>query len=245
MASVQGPDPAEDADAADAGRRVVMVCEAVLSKNERLAAELREEFARRGLGVFNLLSSPGSGKTTLLQKTLMRLQPETRAGVIVGDLATDNDAQRLSETGAPVVQIETGGLCHLEADMIARAAKALGLDDLDLLFIENVGNLVCPAGYDLGEAVRVVLLSVTEGEDKPLKYPTAFQKADAVVVSKTDMSEPAGFDRDLALANIRKIAPKARVFELSARTGAGMDAWCEFLRSVGRPGAAAGKANRE
>lgn len=217
------------------GRRVVMVHEAVLSKNDRMAAELRDEFARRGLGVFNLLSSPGSGKTALLQKTLARLQPETRAGVIVGDLATDNDARRLSETGAPVVQIETGGLCHLEADMVARAARALGLDDLDLLFIENVGNLVCPAGYDLGEAVRVVLLSVTEGEDKPLKYPTAFQKADAVVVSKVDMSEAAGFDRDLALANIRAIAPTARIFELSSRTGAGMDAWCEFLRSAARP----------
>jgi hydrogenase nickel incorporation protein HypB len=176
-----------------------------------------------------------------LQKTLMRLQPETRVGVIVGDLATDNDARRLNETGAPVVQIETGGLCHLEADMVARAAHALGLDDLDLLFIENVGNLVCPAGYDLGEAVRVVLLSVTEGEDKPLKYPTAFQKADAVVVSKIDMAEAAGFDREAALANIRAIAPTARIFELSSRTGAGIDAWCDYLRTAARPAAVPGE----
>jgi hydrogenase nickel incorporation protein HypB len=238
MTCTHGADPGEDHGEAPAvGRRMVMVREAVLSKNDRLAAELRADFVRRGLGVFNLLSSPGSGKTTLLQQTLLRLQPETRAGVIVGDLATDNDARRLSETGAPVVQIETGGLCHLEADMVDRAARALGLDDLDLLFIENVGNLVCPAGYDLGEAVCVVLLSVTEGEDKPLKYPTAFQKAHAVVVSKIDMSEPAGFDRDAALANIRAIAPDARVFELSSRTGAGMDAWCAFVRSAGRTAA--------
>jgi hydrogenase nickel incorporation protein HypB len=223
------------------GRRLVMVREAVLSKNDRAAAELRSEFTRLGLGVFNLLSSPGSGKTALLQKTLMRLQPETRVGVIVGDLATDNDARRLNETGAPVVQIETGGLCHLEADMVARAAHALGLDDLDLLFIENVGNLVCPAGYDLGEAVRVVLLSVTEGEDKPLKYPTAFQKADAVVVSKIDMAEAAGFDREAALANIRAIAPTARIFELSSRTGAGIDAWCDYLRTAARPAAVPGE----
>lgn len=233
MASAPGPD-ANETDAAGE-RRVVAVREAVLSKNDRAAARLREEFARRGLGVFNLLSSPGSGKTTLLQKTLVRLAPETRAGVIVGDLATDNDARRLSETGAPVIQIETGGLCHLEADMVFRAAQALGLDGLDLLFIENVGNLVCPAGYDLGEAVRVVLLSVTEGEDKPLKYPTAFRKADAVVVSKTDMAEAAGFDRETALANIRTAAPDARVFELSARTGAGLDEWCAFLREAARP----------
>jgi hydrogenase nickel incorporation protein HypB len=255
MKCSHGPDPTRDAEQEQdpeqeqdgmsgtepEGRRMVLVREAVLSKNDRAAAELRGEFARLGLGVFNLLSSPGSGKTTLLQTTLKRLQPETRAGVIVGDLATDNDARRLNETGAPVVQIETGGLCHLEADMVARAARVLGLDGLDLLFIENVGNLVCPAGYDLGEAVRVVLLSVTEGEDKPLKYPTAFQKADAVVVSKIDMAEAAGFDRAAALADIRAIAPTARIFELSSRTGAGIDAWCDYLRSAGRPAAVSEK----
>ncbi len=222
----------DEDEAREGGRRLLSVHQAVLSKNDRAAAQLRDEFARRGIRVLNVLSSPGSGKTTLLQKTLERLGPDSRAGVIVGDLATDNDARRLERTGAPVVQIETGGLCHLEADMVWRAAQALGLDGLDLLFIENVGNLVCPAGYDLGEAVRVVLLSVTEGEDKPLKYPTAFQKADAVVVSKTDMAEAAGFDRQAALAAVRSAAPGARVFELSARTGDGLDAWCDFLRET-------------
>src|SRR5262249_32019421 len=149
-----------------------------------------------GLRVVNVLSSPGSGKTALLERTLADLAPAVRAAVIVGDLATDNDARRLRTTGAPVVQINTGTVCHLEAVMVARAAAELDLDGLDLLLIENVGNLVCPASYDLGEDARAVLLSVTEGEDKPLKYPKIFKTADAVVVSKVDLAAAAGFDRD-------------------------------------------------
>ena len=228
MSSTEGTEPGEAG-----AHRVMMTRDVELARNDEVAAGLRLEFARRGLLVLNLLSSPGSGKTTLLQKTLARLiESGSSPGVIVGDLATENDAQRLSESRAPVVQVETGGLGYLEAGMVARAAEALGLDDLDLLFIENVGNLVCPADYDLGEGVRVVLLSVTEGEDKPLKYPSAFRSAQVVIVSKTDMAEPAGFDRRAALANIRAVAPDARIFELSSRTGAGLDAWCDYLREA-------------
>lgn len=225
-----------DHDHPVSGHRTVHVHRGILDKNDQLAGQLRDEFRARGLSVVNVLSSPGSGKTTLLQRTLSALRPETRAGVIVGDLATDNDARRLSETGAPVVQVTTGGVCHLEAGMVSRALAeidlAAGPEGLDVLFIENVGNLVCPASYDLGEGLRVVLLSVTEGEDKPLKYPVAFRWAHAVVLSKMDIAEAAGFDRDATLANIRRAAPEATIFEISARTGAGLDAWCEFVRDA-------------
>jgi hydrogenase nickel incorporation protein HypB len=210
-------------------RRVVEVRQAILGKNDRLAERNRGFFHARGLLVLNVLSSPGSGKTTLLGETVRALGGQVKAGVIVGDLATDNDAQRLRESGAPVVQITTGTVCHLEAEMVARALKQLDLNGLELLIIENVGNLVCPASYDLGEDLRIVLLSVTEGEDKPLKYPPMFQSADVVIISKIDLAQACGYDRDLALANVRRAAPKARVFETSARTGQGMDAWRDFL----------------
>ena len=157
------------------------------------------------------------------------MRPKLKAGVIVGDLATDNDAQRLRESGAPVVQITTGTVCHLEAEMVGRALKRIDLNGLNLLIIENVGNLVCPASYDLGEDLRIVLLSVTEGEDKPLKYPPMFQSADVVIISKIDLAQACGYDRETALANIRRVAPKAQVFETSAKTGQGMDAWCDFV----------------
>jgi hydrogenase nickel incorporation protein HypB len=179
--------------------------------------------------VLNFLSSPGSGKTTFIREAIRALQRKLKAGVIVGDLATDNDAQRLRESGAPVVQITTGTVCHLEAEMVSRALKRIDLNGLNLLIIENVGNLVCPASYDLGESLRVVLLSVTEGEDKPLKYPPMFQSVDAVIISKIDLAEACGYDRELALANIRRVAPKAQVFETSAKTGQGLDTWCEFI----------------
>jgi hydrogenase nickel incorporation protein HypB len=179
--------------------------------------------------VLNILSSPGSGKTTFLRETVRGLGEQLKPGIIVGDLATDNDAQRLRETGAPVVQITTGTVCHLEAEMVARAVKKLNLDGLQLLAIENVGNLVCPASYDLGEDLRVVLLSVAEGEDKPLKYPPMFQAADVVIVSKIDLAQACAYDRETARANLRRVAPKAQVFETSAKTGQGMDAWREFL----------------
>jgi hydrogenase nickel incorporation protein HypB len=209
--------------------RVLEVRQAILEKNDRLAERNRGFFHARGLLVLNVLSSPGSGKTTFIRETVHLLGKRLKTGVIVGDLATDNDAQRLRESGAPVVQITTGTVCHLEAEMVANALKQLDLKGLDLLIIENVGNLVCPASYDLGEDLRVVLLSVTEGEDKPLKYPPMFQSAGAMVVSKTDLATACDYNRDAALANLHRLAPKAPVFELSAKTGQGMDAWCEFL----------------
>ena len=202
---------------------------AILEKNDRLAERNRGFFQARGLLVLNVLSSPGSGKTTLIGETVRALGKRLKAGIIVGDLATDNDARRLRESGAPVVQITTGTVCHLDAEMVARALRELDLNGLDLLIIENVGNLVCPAAYDLGEDLRVVLLSVTEGEDKPLKYPPMFQSAGAAVVSKGDLAQVCGYDRGTALANLRQIAPRAPVFELSAKTGQGMAAWCDFL----------------
>jgi hydrogenase nickel incorporation protein HypB len=203
------------------------VRQAILAKNDRLAERNRGFFQARGLLVLNVLSSPGSGKTTLLRETLRSLK--AKAGVIVGDLATDNDAQQLRQTGAPVVQITTGTVCHLEAEMVTRAVKQLDLNGLEVLLIENVGNLVCPASYDLGEAMRVVLLSVTEGEDKPLKYPPMFQAADVVIISKIDLAKACAWNREAVLANIRRIASNARIFELSSKTGEGMDAWREFL----------------
>ncbi|MGD0262966.1 MAG: hydrogenase nickel incorporation protein HypB [Verrucomicrobiota bacterium] len=216
-------------DAGGEARRTVEVRRAILDKNDRLAERNRGFCRARGLLVLNFLSSPGSGKTTFIRESVRKLGPDLKTGVIVGDLATDNDARRLRETGAPVVQITTGTVCHLDAEMVGRALKQLDLTNLNLLLIENVGNLVCPASYDLGEDMRIVLLSVTEGEDKPLKYPPIFQSADVVLISKIDLAQACGHDRDTALANIRRVAPKARVFETSAKTGQGLDAWREFL----------------
>jgi len=213
----------------DEPRRTVEVRRAILDKNDRLAERNRGFFRARGLLVLNFLSSPGSGKTTFIRESVRKLAPGLKTGVIVGDLATDNDAQRLRESGAPVVQITTGTVCHLEAEMVGRAVQRLDLTGLNLLIIENVGNLVCPASYDLGEDLRIVLLSVTEGEDKPLKYPPMFQSADVVIISKMDLAEACGYDRNTALANIRRAAPKAKIFETSAKTGQGLDTWREFL----------------
>ena len=195
-----------------------------------MASRNRDFFRSLNLFAINVISSPGSGKTTLLAGTIKRLEGEIRAGVIVGDLETDNDARRLRQTGAPVVQITTGTLCHLDAEMIARAVGCIDLETLDLLFIENVGNLVCPADFDLGENLRVALLSVTEGEDKPLKYPPLFRFADVIVITKSDLAPHVDFDREAALAGIRRVNPKARIFELSAKSGEGMEAWCSWLK---------------
>ncbi|MDJ1176303.1 hydrogenase nickel incorporation protein HypB [Roseofilum capinflatum] len=205
------------------------VHEAILAKNDRLAERNRGYFLAKGLLVLNVLSSPGSGKTTLIQRTLSDLGERLPAGVIVGDLATDNDAQRLRETGAPVVQITTGSICHLESDMIAQAITEIPLDKLQLLIIENVGNLVCPAAYDLGETLRVAMLSTTEGEDKPLKYPTLFKSADVILLNKIDIAEVVGFDREVALKNIQQVAPQAQIFEVSARSGFGLEQWYGYL----------------
>ena len=201
----------------------------VLDANDRLAERNRGFFAAKNLLVINVFSSPGLGKTSLLQKTAEMLRGRVRMGVIVGDLATDNDAERLSRADIPVVQITTGTMCHLDARMIAEAMKKMPLDDLDVLIIENVGNLVCPASYDLGEGVRVVLLSVTEGEDKPLKYPPMFHSADVALVTKSDLADAVDFNRDAALAALNKVAHHAHVIEVSSKTGEGMEAWCEEI----------------
>jgi hydrogenase nickel incorporation protein HypB len=201
----------------------------ILHGNARAAEQNRGAFQALKLLALNVVSSPGAGKTALLTRTLTDLRGRLRCGVIVGDLATENDAARLRPTGAAVVPIATGTLCHLEAGMVAAALAQLDLRALDFVVIENVGNLVCPAAFDLGESLRVVLHSVTEGEDKPLKYPPLFQSADVVVITKTDLAEAAGFDRELALKNVRQAAPRAQIFEASAKTGTGVAAWCEFL----------------
>ncbi len=201
----------------------------VLDANDRLAERNRGFFAAKNLLVINVFSSPGSGKTSLLQKTAEMLRGRVRIGVIVGDLATDNDAERLSRADIPVVQITTGTMCHLDARMIAETMKKMPLDDLDVLIIENVGNLVCPASYDLGEGVRVVLLSVTEGEDKPLKYPPMFHSADVALVTKSDLADAVDFNRDAALSALNKVAHHAHVIEVSSKTGEGMEAWCEEI----------------
>ena len=201
----------------------------VLDANDRLAERNRGFFAAKNLLVINVFSSPGSGKTSLLQKTAEMLRGRVRIGVIVGDLATDNDAERLSRADIPVVQITTGTMCHLDARMIAEAMKKMPLDDLDVLIIENVGNLVCPASYDLGEGVRVVLLSVTEGDDKPLKYPPMFHSADVALVTKSDLADAVDFNRDAALSALNKVAHHAHVIEVSSKTGEGMEAWCEEI----------------
>ena len=210
--------------------RILEIRQAVLDKNDQLARDLRSRFVAAGVLAVNLVSSPGAGKTALLEETLRRLLARGwRAAAIVGDLATENDARRLARSGAPVRQIETGGLCHLEADLVARRLEGWNLADYDFLFIENVGNLVCPSDYDLGEAVRAVLLSAPEGEDKPRKYPPMFHSADIVLLTKLDLAAAVEFDRDAALASIQAIAPHAVIFETSARTGAGIDAWIDSL----------------
>ncbi len=209
--------------------RLIEVRQNVLKQNDLLARHLRQRFREAGVLVVSLVSSPGSGKTALLEKMLTLLRPRCRVAALVGDLATENDAARLARSQAPVKQIVTGTICHLDAQMVESALEEWKLEELDMLFIENVGNLVCPSSYDLGEDLRVVLLSVTEGEDKPLKYPTIFNTADVGVITKTDLTEAVEFDLQSARANIQSVRPGMQVFELSAKTGEGMDEWLQFL----------------
>jgi hydrogenase nickel incorporation protein HypB len=216
--------------------RLVQVRTQILKENDRVARALRARFARAGVTVVSLVSSPGAGKTTLLARTLEALQAHGRVAALVGDLATDYDAQRLAATGAAVRQITTGTLCHLEAEMIARALEGWDLSQLDWLMLENVGNLVCPATFDLGETLRVVLLSVTEGEDKPRKYPPIFHTADAVLLTKIDLAEVVGFDRTLVRQHLAAVRPGIPILELSARTGQGMDQWLAWLTLLRRAG---------
>ena len=209
--------------------RIVNVRQKVLRKNAGLAAELRERYRAAGVVVINLVSSPGSGKTSLLEHTLEQL--DLRAAVIVGDLATENDATRLARSGAPVRQISTGTTCHLEADMVERALEDWDLSAFDILFIENVGNLVCPASWDLGEDARVVLLSTTEGEDKPLKYPTIFNTADLAILTKMDLADVLGFDRTAAVESVHDVRPGLPILDTSSRGEPGLDAWLDWLRT--------------
>jgi hydrogenase nickel incorporation protein HypB len=214
--------------------RLVEVRRHLLKKNDLLAQELRARFQAAGVFVVSLVSSPGAGKTELLEQTLRAIAANALVAALVGDLATDHDAERLRRSGVPVRQIVTGTVCHLDAQMIESALTGWDLSALDFLFIENVGNLVCPASYDLGEHLRVVLMSVTEGEDKPAKYPTIFNTADLAVITKIDIATAVGFERDRALRFIDDVRPGLEVLELSARTGHGMASWLERLWAAGR-----------
>ena len=220
------------AEAPEGGRRIRVV-NRILEANERVAGENRKKFAAAGVRALNLMSSPGAGKTALLEATLPRLEKAgVRAAVIAGDIATTRDAERIARVGAPVVQITTegfGGECHLEAPAIRQALDQVELAGLDLLFIENVGNLVCPAEFDLGEDARVVLLSVTEGEDKPLKYPLAFRVADLAVITKIDLLPHLRADIAALRENLYRVNPKLERVELSAETGEGMAPWLAWL----------------
>lgn len=210
--------------------RILEVRTKILKANDETARAMRTRFEALGVLVVNLVSSPGTGKTSFLLETLRRLAARgIPVAAVVGDLETDNDARRLATSGAPVSQIMTHGLCHLEADMVEAHLAGWDLAGLHHVFIENVGNLVCPTSWDLGESVRVALLSVTEGEDKPLKYPGLFNTADVVVLTKIDLAAACEFDREMALANIAAVRPRMRVFETSAKTGAGIDEWLAFL----------------
>lgn len=210
--------------------RLIQLEADILGKNNSYAAANRRLFADKGMFVLNLVSSPGSGKTSLLCRTLDMLKTELPIAVIEGDQQTTNDADRIRETGVRAIQVNTGKGCHLDAHMIGHAVESLAPGDGTMLMIENVGNLVCPAGFDLGEAHKVAILSVTEGEDKPLKYPDMFAAADVALLNKVDLLEHLDFDIDLAEENIRKVNPKARIMRVSARSGAGMEAWLRWLR---------------
>ena len=222
-------------------KRMVQIEQDILAKNDAVAAANRQRLADRGIFALNLVSSPGSGKTTLLVKTIQALQGRLKVAVIEGDQQTTLDADRIRATGAPAVQVNTGKGCHLDADMVRRALDRLDPADGSLLLIENVGNLVCPAAFDLGEAHKVVILSVTEGEDKPLKYPDMFHAADLLLVNKTDLLPYVQFDVEAAIGHARRVRPGIEALRVSATTGEGMDAWLDWLER----GAAAARAARD
>jgi hydrogenase nickel incorporation protein HypB len=211
--------------------RLVEVRKNILKQNDVLARALREQFRAAGVFVVSLVSSPGSGKTALLEKILTSLNQQYKVAALVGDLATENDAQRLARSGAPVKQITTGTVCHLEAAMIQNALDGWNLREMDFLFVENVGNLVCPSSYDLGENLRLVLWSVTEGEDKPLKYPTIFNSADVAVITKMDLADAVEFDEPFAVGNIHAVRPGMAIFKVSAKNGFGMEGFLDYFRS--------------
>lgn len=211
--------------------RIIEVRQNVLKQNDVVARALRQRFRDAGVFVVSMVSSPGAGKTALLEKTLTLLRERFRVAALVGDLATENDAVRLARSQAAVKQIITGTVCHLEAAMVQNALEGWKLEDLDILFIENVGNLVCPSSYDLGEDLRLVLMSVTEGEDKPLKYPAIFNSADVAVITKTDLASAVEFDAPAAKRNIHAVRPGMTILEVSTKSGAGMEGFFDFLDS--------------
>jgi len=211
--------------------RIIEVRKNVLKQNDVVAHALRQRFHDAGVFVVSLVSSPGAGKTALLEKTLTLFRQRFRVAALVGDLATENDAARLARSHAPVKQIVTGTVCHLEAAMVQSVLEEWKLNELDFLFIENVGNLVCPSSYDLGEDLRLVLMSVTEGEDKPLKYPTIFNSADVAVITKIDLAEAVEFDAAAANRSIQSVRPGMTVLNVSVKSAAGMEGFLEFLQS--------------
>lgn len=232
---VRPDDPADippPGDFRGGGSHSVEVSIPLLARNNEFAAQNRKHFKAHGIKVINLVSGPGAGKTTLLARTLKELAGDISCGVLVGDLETDSDAQRLKHAKVPVAQLTTGSACHLDAHMIAHGFEALQMEKGQLLFIENVGNLVCPAEFDLGETVRVALFACTDGEDKPLKYPPIYRSSHIVLMTKADIAEACGFDRQQARENLAKVCPDAEVFELSAKTGEGFDGWIHFIRSL-------------
>ena len=213
----------------------VKVVKRVLDVNEKMADQNRKMFAEKGIFVLNVMSSPGAGKSTTLEKTLDILKPELNCAVIVGDICTSHDADRLAKTGAPVVQVNTdefGGDCHLAAHVIEKAAEDLDLDAIDLLIVENIGNLVCPAQFDIGEDARAVVLSVTEGEDKPVKYPLMFRECDVALLNKIDLLPYLNYDIDKARNYIHQVHPDMPIFDISAQTGEGLDGWIAWLKGV-------------
>ncbi len=213
--------------------RILEVRQGILKKNDQLAENLRGRFQSANVCVIDLVSSPGAGKTAFLEETLRRLKEQKfKVAALVGDLATENDAKRLERSGVPVRQIETHGICHLEAEMIERNLEGWNLEELDFLFIENVGNLVCPASYDLGEDARAVLHAVTEGEDKPLKYPTIFNSSDIAIITKIDLAEVCEFDRKACYENIHAVRPNIPILETSGKKGIGFDEWFKYLKDL-------------
>lgn len=210
---------------------IVTVERKILKKNDEIASENREIFSKNNIYTLNLLSSPGSGKTTLLEKTLSLLNKSLNVAVIEGDVQTDNDAQRIAVLNVPVVQIVTNGGCHLEAKLVQSAFQSFDIKNLDLLIIENVGNLVCPASYDLGENKKVVLLSTTEGDDKPLKYPSMFRVSDVMIINKIDLLEYVDFSVESVKKNALSINPELKIFEISCKTGEGIEDWIKWLKN--------------
>jgi len=228
------PDGSSETVTRRSGTREIKVVRRVLDVNDQMAAKNRDLFSEYGVFVLNMMSSPGSGKTTTLVKTLAHLMPNIRCGIIVGDICTTNDADRLAVTGSPVVQINTdevGGDCHLAAHVIEKAVEGIDLAEIDLLIVENVGNLVCPAEFDIGEDVRVVVLSVTEGEDKPLKYPLMFRECDLALLNKIDLLPYLDYDIKAVVGNILQIHPEMPVYEISSQTEEGFEPWIQWIKN--------------